>query len=94
MKIKVGDIHKGKTSEERTNARAHNSLSDHGIRSRGSTINNVEDQYTLRSNLQIPLGIASNLISRYQEHKESNDIFAKYEAHKTRIVEILRRRLL
>ena len=69
-------------------------LSGHVIRSLGSTIYNVEDQYASRSNLQAPLGIAPNLISRYQERKESNNIFTQYEAHKTRIVEILRRRLL
>ncbi len=92
MEIKVGDIHKGKTSKERT--KSDDSLTDHVIRSPGSTIYNVEDQYTSRSNLQAPRGIAPNLISSYQEHKESNDLFAKYETHKTRIVEILRRRLL
>ena len=53
MEIKAGDIHKGKTSEERT--KGDNSLSDHVIRSLGSTIINVEDQYTSRSNLQAPL---------------------------------------
>ena len=92
MKIKVGDIQKGKTPEERT--KGDNSLIDHLISFLGSTIHNVEDQYTSGSSLQAPLGTTPNLITRYQENKESNDLFAKYEAHKYRVVENLRRRLL
>jgi len=92
MKIKVGDIQKEKNPEVKT--KGDNNLTDHLISFLGSTIHNVEDQYTPGSNLQAPLGITPNLVTRYQENKESNDLFAKYETHKNRVVENLRRRLL
>jgi hypothetical protein len=52
MKIKVGDIQKGKNPEERT--KGDNNLTDHLISFLGSTIHNVEDQYTPGSNCKLP----------------------------------------